>query len=321
MSEDEAANALLELMHLHFDGRFHNLKRFKRKVAHYTTAENAMNIISGKQIWLRNAALMNDFSEIRYGKTHLARALNAKFNEIDELLNVSHSGLATEVRNWLNEAEFTVDSHTYLTSFAEHYSKDSLGKLSMWRAYGGPVAGVAIVFNTDVFESEVVGTEFQTYMYPIFYGSVKFKEHFDNLVLTLQNNQHLLAQVSRARIKSILFHALQNLVLTAKHPGFSEEKEWRIIHSPFLFSSAYVQPSFPTIRGIPQVIYKIELRDQPNLNAPELELDKLIHSVIIGPCQYPEQVASALDSALQAAGVTNSRDRIRVSRIPLRQGT
>ncbi|MDJ0278670.1 hypothetical protein QLH51_17900 [Sphingomonas sp. 2R-10] len=37
------------------------------KFAHYTTAENALNIMAVKSVWLRNAAVMNDHSEIEPG--------------------------------------------------------------------------------------------------------------------------------------------------------------------------------------------------------------------------------------------------------------
>src|SRR3546814_9499030 len=130
------------------------------------------------------------------------------------------------------------------------------------------MAGVAIVFNLEVFESDNLGA-LDTFMHPVIYGPDEFGMYFQNLMIALRAHQDLLAQVPRDRAKSILFHAFQDLVLTTKHPGFGEEEEWRIIHSPFMFSSAYVMPSIHTIGGIPQVVHKIELKNQPNLNAPE----------------------------------------------------
>lgn len=38
-----------------------------RRFAYYTTADTAMKILRSKQIWLRNTAVMNDYSEIEYG--------------------------------------------------------------------------------------------------------------------------------------------------------------------------------------------------------------------------------------------------------------
>src|SRR3546814_8637682 len=90
MTEDEAANTFYQLMYQHVAGRFEMLKSTNRKIAHYTSAENAMNIISGKTIWLRNAALMNDFMEIRYGKQCLVAALQQRLSEIEALMNMNH---------------------------------------------------------------------------------------------------------------------------------------------------------------------------------------------------------------------------------------
>src|SRR3546814_3829575 len=102
-------------MYQHVAGRFEMLKSTNRKIAHYTSAENAMNIISGKTIWLRNAALMNDFMEIRYGKQCLVAALQQRLSEIEALLNMNHNGIAAEVLNWITEVEYTVNSQTYIT--------------------------------------------------------------------------------------------------------------------------------------------------------------------------------------------------------------
>ena len=37
------------------------------RLVHYTSVENAYRIITGRQVWLRNASMMNDFSEIEHG--------------------------------------------------------------------------------------------------------------------------------------------------------------------------------------------------------------------------------------------------------------
>src|SRR3546814_16552956 len=132
-------------------------------------------------------------------------------------------------------------------------------------------------------------------------------------MIALQAHKDLLDQVPLDRAKSILFYSFQDLVLTTKHPGFGEEEEWRIIHSPFMFSSAYVMPSIHTIGGLPQVVHKIELKNQPNLNAPELELDNLLPRVIVAPCQYPNNVAFALQAAPPTASDTNIRGRLSMS--------
>lgn len=51
--------------------------RSDRSFVHYTSATNAINIIRNKQVWLRNALLMNDKSEIAHGHNCLISALKS----------------------------------------------------------------------------------------------------------------------------------------------------------------------------------------------------------------------------------------------------
>ena len=106
-----------------------------RRLVHYTTAEAGYSIIVGKEVWLRNALLMNDFSEIQYGLSCLQTAW------------VSPAGL--RLQTWLDkvlpgfkdEIVATFDSHadglkaaTFMMALSEHYDdEDQLGRLSMSR--------------------------------------------------------------------------------------------------------------------------------------------------------------------------------------------
>src|SRR5260370_31080378 len=45
----------------------------RERVVHYTSAENAMKIISSQTMWLRNTNCMSDYSEIALGFGYLQR--------------------------------------------------------------------------------------------------------------------------------------------------------------------------------------------------------------------------------------------------------
>jgi len=66
MSKLMDGQALMNLFASHLIEGVERLKDGARLV-HYTSAENAYRIISGKQVWLRNAHLMNDYSEMQHG--------------------------------------------------------------------------------------------------------------------------------------------------------------------------------------------------------------------------------------------------------------
>ena len=136
MTEEEAVGALYTGVYHHLGARVNELISARRKLAHYTTGANALNIIRGKSVWLRNAALMNDFSEIGYGKAFLAQALPPKAQNLLAVLEPHHPGLTAEILSELAAVDHAVQNQTYLTSLAEHGPNDEVGKLSMWRAYG-----------------------------------------------------------------------------------------------------------------------------------------------------------------------------------------
>lgn len=89
MTQEEIA----ELFFPHMTARFAALKAGKRLV-HYTSADSAYKIISGRQIWLRNAQMMNDFSEIRHGIDCLIKAWESPTGkQLQEMLDRLKIGL------------------------------------------------------------------------------------------------------------------------------------------------------------------------------------------------------------------------------------
>jgi hypothetical protein len=69
------------------------------KLAHYTSAENALNIINGQTMWLRNAGVMNDHSEIEHGRgiLHAALELPTLGGRLYPILDRAHAGLAERI--------------------------------------------------------------------------------------------------------------------------------------------------------------------------------------------------------------------------------
>lgn len=124
------------------------------RFAHYTSAETALRIIRGdgtdQALWLRNATEMNDFSEIEFGQHCLAETLTRP--EIADRLDQIGSSLGFDIRlevfGRMEEERQRIKRDTFLFCMAEHDSKDEMGVLSMWRAYGGS-ANVCLLFRTD----------------------------------------------------------------------------------------------------------------------------------------------------------------------------
>lgn len=294
--------------------------RSGKRLVHYTSAEAAYRIISGREIWLRNAVLMNDFSEMRHGLACLQSAWN------------SPSGI--RLREWLDEKwpgfreeiESTFDSHadglttaTFMLSLSEHDDdEDELGRLSMWRAYGGR-AGVALVLNPTIFLSET--DAINAFSAPVIYRDVaSFTEWFGHWVEGLVAAEPQLLTVDRERLSGFFFYTFRTFVLCTKHPGFKEEKEWRVFHSPLIDGeSPWLEYATEVIAGIPQQIVKVHLRDDPELEVVGVAPATLLNRTIIGPCEHPLPIRQALYVALEQAEVPEPGAKVWMSFIPLRQ--
>ena len=120
----------------------------------------------------------------------------------------------------------------------------------MWRAYGGPTSGVALIFNTEVFENDA--GQLNTYSSPVAYGNEavlfsNLKEVADGLTANIE----AIKQVPFQNAQSIITNALQFATLSFKHPAFVEEQEWRVIHRPLSDPSPFIETSIETVRSIP----------------------------------------------------------------------
>jgi hypothetical protein len=317
MAHPPEVTAALQLLFGYADRREKRLRKRGLKLAHYTTAEVAAYVLLKRNIWMRNASSMNDYLEFTFGSQCLKAALRMHGQRLVAALDVARPNLCHEVLEWLGNADFNHQHHTYLTSLSEHRAADDVGLLSMWRAYGGPIAGVALVFNTDFLDID--SFDLASWSSPVLYGDAAYLTEFEATVSRLEQNPDILRAVEPDVLRSLAFNAFQFSVLSAKHIGFREEREWRIIHGPREFASAWVQPTFETVRGKPEVVYHLPLENLQGMNFPEIELRRLLHRVIIGPCQNPYQVASTFEDILRSLGFERPGDLIRLSLIPLRQ--
>jgi Protein of unknown function (DUF2971) len=292
------------------------------KFVYYTTAATASEIIKKKEIWMRRASCMNDFMEAQHGLDCLVAAYRhedsgARFKAIIE---DAAAGLTKEIEELFNgwAPHFSVD--TYLTCLSEHDAEkeDGIGRLSMWRAYGKyPDVGVALVVNTAPFYS--TASNFGAMSSPVAYlDGLSFRGYFDEITANISNNLDFVRNLGRDRIRDTVFHAFRFASLCTKHPGFREEREWRIVYSPTMNVSPYIKQEIETIRGIPQPVCKIPLRNVPEAKLAGAEIPELLARIIIGPTQYPVALRDAFINLLKDANVPDPEKKVFMSDIPLR---
>lgn len=302
------------------------IKNNNTRFVHYTSAEAGISIIENKRVWLRDYRLMNDFSEIQHGLNCIKKYLHEhdlgkRLRLALEQCEPSLSGYADMIVEKL--AEHQINS-TYMISISEHgnndpneTNEDLYGRLSMWRAYGGNT-NIAFVFKNKVFveESQAIGA----YTSPILYRDIDgFQSEFEELVISIESNIEILKQIDSKMMRAYLLNAFHFAVISTKHPGFSEEREWRIIHSPTIWPSDILKPVHRVINGIPQRIYEVPLQNIPERNFMGASIRDLIDRIIIGPTLYAKTIAESFVEKLKQEGVNDAAQRVIVTDVPLRR--
>lgn len=295
------------------------MKQSGSRFVHYCSAEAAYHIITSSRIRMRNAAVMNDFMEIEHGSACLAAAWHGPAGDrLKVLTDGMFPGISTELAKLFDGWAPHFKTDTYIACLSEHdEAEDNLGRLSMWRAYGSP-SGVAAVLNPDVFLG--VSNAIEAFTSPVAYLSEEdFVAEFTRVVDNIETNRDWLIEGGKDDLLSRLFQAFRFAVLCTKHPGFKEEREWRIVYAPSFSRSEKIVPSIELIRGVPQIVHSIPFKDYPEEDFIGAELPKLIDRIIIGPTEFPEQLRQATVALLEAEKVPDAAKKVVCSTIPLRQ--
>lgn len=279
------------------------------RFVHYTNAQAAMNIIEQQKIWMRKSSCMNDYMEVQHGLDCLHSAYRK--SQFRVLLEELFEGLSKEIEDLFNGWTPALLSDTYLTCLSEHMDhEDKYGRLSMWRAYCNST-GVALVFNgTQVLDPVSDDDIDGVYAIPVdYYDGEKFETQFSATAERIKENIESLRVHGYETVKNCVFQMLKFMALSTKHPGFEEEKEWRVIYCPQLEGSPEVKKVTKAVNGDPQPICEIPLKN----------IAVLLDRVIIGPSEYASATKEAFVDLLTKAGIPDADKKVIVSNIPLRR--
>ena len=316
LSEDE----------LHLFNIFHPLamemldeaRKNNTRFVHYTTADAAMKILMTKQVWMRNTSCMNDYMEVKHGISCLTQAYRGEYrDQFRVTLNGMFPGITAELEELFDGWVPYFQNSAFIACLSEHSKEeDGHGRLSMWRAYSG-LTGVALVLNNAPFLAHVGPPG--VYSSPVSYlDDESFEQEFLRLIKRISENREFLRDLGKETVLGAVFNAFKFAALCTKHPGFSEEREWRAIYMPSMEQSPYLEQGIEVVGGAPQRIYKFPLRNLPEIGYSGVEIPELLDRIIIGPTEYPQAIYEAFVTLLFEAGVEDSLSRVHVSGIPLR---
>ena len=288
------------------------------RFVHYTRADAAMNILKTKTVWMRKTSCMNDFMEVEHGLECLAEAYRGEAgNRLKTALNGIFDGVSDEIEKLFNSWQPHFRTDTYITCFSEHLdAEDSFGRLSMWRAFSG-ATGIALVLNNAPFFSP--SNALKAISSPVAYLDDRaFQRELIKVVDGIENNADFVQAQGREAVIAYIFNAFKLAALCTKHPGFQEEKEWRVVYTPTIEKSSHLVKEIQVIGGTPQPIYKIPLRNIPEEGLIGVDIPEFLERIIIGPTEYSSAMREAFETLLTDAGVDDPAQRVHVSDIPLR---
>lgn len=269
---------------------------------HYTDFTALDGIIRCGELRLNNILNMNDASEMTLFMNGIFKAVLEKLRtdgNIDKL---------REAQNFfVGEMEQEFHYSAYAACFSR-YRDDA----AQWERYGHLGQGVCIAFHEALMKKMVGGV---VSLQEVYYQADMREHHlvdefyhaFKDDSLSSENRSRLQALMSDAWVESAAF----------KHPSFANEREFRLVVSPFISNDFAVEPKYHIARGRIKKYYPLDLsRMCGKLN---LHLSDLVGEIIIGPTS--SQSLPILQDYLEDCGLNILKDKISMSDCPLRKPT
>lgn len=212
-------------------------KSLPGKLYHYTNSNGIIGIIQTNVLWATDFLSLNDKTELVYGASLLVEELEQYGEEHNNDISV----LLNKVSNFYKEHGDIYRSifETYIISFSENTDM-----LSQWRAYSNNATGCCIEFDftdSSLFTIVSESTPWALEVLPIIYDKAiqrkQVRSGIDLILNYLNSTEWTVKKIANSTeteqgtILGLLIHVFEPFVIAFKHPGFSEECEWRAVAS------------------------------------------------------------------------------------------
>ena len=198
---------------------------------HYCPPEAFISIISNKCLWMSHYSSMNDSLEIKWTSQLVENAIGDE--DIDKIEQIKESLVIYQPK-------------AYITSCTE-----AGDLLSQWRAYAEDGSGYSIGFSPAAFKWNADGVPYPSGssdmigLVKVIYETNLQLQKITSLIDSFRDNGDIYDP-------GIVGGILRQMSICFKNMAFSEEQEWRFIHSPYIVESEPDDPDLPPrfeIRG------------------------------------------------------------------------
>ncbi len=132
-----------------------------------------------------------------------------------------------------------------------------------------------------------------------YFNDKEVEQQLLTVINNVNENLEFLKTLGRNWLQMLLFFMLASAAVSLKHVGFNEEKEWRVIYFPQANPSPLITSTVEAVDGVPQIIYKIPLEENPEKDVVGAGIPALVDRIIIGPTVFPMPIYSAFVEALR----------------------
>ena len=294
----------------------------KPLLAHYTSVSVLESILLNKELWMSNPLFMNDLEEVRFGFNNIAPRVFANQEIIDACKSNERAKIFFDYFNFLFQKFSNQDAmDTYVFCLSEHDITDFDGRLSMWRGYGGNGNGVAIVFDTGkltaVENSPMI-------LAKVIYATVE--ERLVWLDRKIADFSQVLSAIfvpdDKLHIVAwMLFQRLKMFALFAKHNGFAEEKEWRLVYVNDRDHLQLLAPMYGYNIGNQGVEPKLKLKMEgiKGITPENFSIENIIDRILVGPSISSPLVRDSITRMISTIGMPGLGSKVYSSTIPFRQ--
>lgn len=301
-----------------------NFPEARPLLAHYTTVSAFESIIRNEEIWFSSPLNMNDYEEMRFVVFESMRIFRNSVDIRDACGNSARYSILTDaMERQFNLLNYDHASGIYVFCMTEHESGLDDGILSMWRGYGANGNGIALVIDT----AKLVSVDH----FPIMLSKVSYLSKTQRLGWINQKLVECTKILSSGEVSDndlslvaeMLFDRIKLFSLVTKHPGFSEEKEWRVIYMKDRDNNHLLSEMIDYVingRG-PELKFKYKFKPVAMLdekNQEDFSLENLVQKLIVGPCISGALTKKAVERMLQKIGKPNLIDKLVASTIPYR---
>ena len=213
-------------------------KRLPSKFFHYTSFQGISGMLQSNNLWATDFRFLNDATELIYG----ARILLEELRNYGNKSGGDVSKFLERIANFYQEHGDTYRQffETYIISLSE-----APDMLSQWRAYADNAHGHCVEFSFDdasLFTIIGSNTPWAMEISPVIYeekiqrqliqlGVKKVLAYLNSTEWTVSRVVNAGSEVEQGIMLGFLVHTFEPFVTSFKHPGFSEEREWRVVAS------------------------------------------------------------------------------------------